>query len=270
VTTPDRRLTPDIPAGSTGKPMRIVVPVVALRPNPVAGSGIDTELVYGQAVTCFREADGWAYLQASRDGYVGWLPVAALGQIPGTATHKIRTLRSYIYSGPSIKTADPVLIPQGSEVTVTAIEGDFARLADGGFVYGAHLMTIDAVEHDYVAVAEAYLGTPYYWGGCTSFGLDCSGLTHVALRMAGIAAPRDSDMLERFYPVSLPVTPDLTGLKRGDAVFWKGHVGIMRDAGTLLHANGHHMLVASEPLKQAAARILQKSFGPVTSIKRLG
>jgi hypothetical protein len=53
-------------------------------------------------------------------------------------------------------------------------------------------------------------------------------------------------------------------------VFWKGHVGVMRDAATLLHANGYHMAVASEPLAEAAARILEKSFGPVTSVRRLG
>jgi len=59
-------------------------------------------------------------------------------------------------------------------------------------------------------------------------------------------------------------------LRRGDVVFWRGHVGIMRDATTLLHANAHHMLVASEPLRTARDRILAKTSQPITSIKRLG
>ena len=58
-------------------------------------------------------------------------------------------------------------------------------------------------------------------------------------------------------------------LRRGDLLFWNGHVGIMQDAETLLHANGHHMAVASEPLLPAAARIAAAGGGPVTLRRRL-
>jgi hypothetical protein len=47
---------------------------------------------------------------------------------------------------------------------------------------------------------------------------------------------------------------DSAGLRRGDLVFWEGHVGIMRDTATLLHANAFHMAVTAEPLRDAAAR----------------
>jgi hypothetical protein len=138
----DRRLTPDVSPGTVGEQRVIAAPVVPLRPKPLGGSGIDTELVFGQRVTCFREADGWAYVQAARDGYVGWLPASALSADVTLATHKVRMLRTYVYGGPSIKTADPVLIPQGAEMVVTEIEGDFAVLAGGGYVYAAHLVPI--------------------------------------------------------------------------------------------------------------------------------
>jgi cell wall-associated NlpC family hydrolase len=120
-----------------------------------------------------------------------------------------------------------------------------------------------------LSVAERFLGIPYYWGGKTSLGLDCSGLLQVALDAAGLSAPRDSDMQEKQVGQSLPVNDSLSQLKRGDLIFWKGHVGIMRDAETLLHASGHHMLVVSEPLRQAMDRIAAKGAGPVTSVKRL-
>jgi cell wall-associated NlpC family hydrolase len=265
----DRRLTPQPPEGATPRPMQVRAGVVSLRPRPGPDVGIDTELVFGERVICFAEDDGYAYVQSQRDGYVGYVAADALIEAGATATHRVSALRTYVYSGPSIKLPEPLLIPEGAEVSVVGEEKDFFKLDGGGYLFKAHLSPVDHKAADYVAIAERYLGAPYLWGGRTSLGLDCSGLVQTALRMAGVPAPRDSDMLERYFPVALAITPAFEGLKRGDAVFWKGHVGLMRDQTTLLHANGHHMAVASEPLKEAAARILEKSFGPVTSIRRL-
>ncbi len=128
-----------------------------------------------------------------------------------------------------------------------------------GFVARRHLAAPDVRQPDFVAVAERLLGTPYVWGGKTHAGCDCSGLIQTALQAAGIAAPRDTDMMEA--ALGSPVSQ--TDLKRGDLIFWKGHMGVMRDAATLLHANAFHMEVASEPLADTIARIAQTA-GPVT------
>jgi cell wall-associated NlpC family hydrolase len=118
-------------------------------------------------------------------------------------------------------------------------------------------------------VAEQFLHAPYLWGGKSFGGLDCSGLVQVALAAAGIDAPRDTDMMFAELGAAVEIGGDLAGLRRGDLVFWKGHIGIMRDAETLLHANAHHMQVASEPLRGARDRILAKSFGPITGVRRI-
>ena len=130
-----------------------------------------------------------------------------------------------------------------------------------------HLAAIETTEPDFVAVAERFLGVPYLWGGKTSLGLDCSGLVQVALMASGVACPRDSDMQEAALGTALPAG-DLAGLRRGDLVFWKGHVAIMRDADTVVHANAFHMAVAVEPVAEALRRIADGG-SPVTSVKRI-
>jgi cell wall-associated NlpC family hydrolase len=267
--TTDRRFLLQPPDGAAMKRMRVAVGITALRPRPDPSAGIDTELIYGETVESYGDEEGFIYVRAERDGYVGYAAEAALEPAAAPATHRVKALRTFLYAGPSIKVPDPLLAPEGAELRVVDFKGEFAVLDNRRCAYAAHLEPLSAVARDYVAVAERYVGTPYLWGGRTSLGLDCSGLLQTALRMAGIPAPRDSDLLERFYPVEIPATAALDGLRRGDAVFWKGHVGVMRDKATLLHANGHHMAVASEPLAEAAARILAKSFGPITSIRRL-
>ncbi len=144
----------------------------------------------------------------------------------------------------------------------------FAVTASGGYVPATHLCGLDDIEGDFVAVAERFLGVPYLWGGKTSLGLDCSGLVQVALAACGIAAPRDTDMQERALDVAVAADAAYANLRRGDLVFWKGHVAIVRDPETLVHANAFHMAVALEPIAAAIPRI-RASDGDPTGIRRL-
>jgi len=57
-------------------------------------------------------------------------------------------------------------------------------------------------------------------------------------------------------------------LRRGDLMFWKGHVAVVRDRATLLHANAFHMAVAIEQISDAIKRI-GESGSDVTMVKRL-
>ena len=97
-------------------------------------------------------------------------------------------------------------------------------------------------------------------------GIDCSGLVQNALLLAGVNAPRDTDLQQA--ALGRPVAAG-AALARGDLIFWKGHVGVMRDTRLLLHANATHMLVTSEPLDEVRARNLKAGAGDVTAIKRL-
>lgn len=260
------RGTVEAPRFVAGEARQVVVPATPLRRAPRAEAGLETEAVMGDPVTLYEIRDGFAWVQLVRDGYVGYLAAAALGPADPVPTHRVTALRSFLYPAPDMKR--PVLghLTLGARVAVAEAAGDYLKVGDG-FVFAAHCAPLDRTVPDYAGTAERLVGTPYLWGGRTSLGLDCSGLVQLCLDLAGLPCPRDADQQAKAVGHALPLS--FEGLRRGDFVDWRGHTGLMLDADTLIHANGHHMAVAVEPLRQAAERIAANSYGAVTGMRRL-
>jgi cell wall-associated NlpC family hydrolase len=248
-----------------GEVREVVEPQVPVRRAPAFDAPLDTEALMGERVTVFETSEeGWAWGQLGIDRYVGFMPASGLAP-PGPApTHRVGAVRTLVFPGPSIKLPPLATLPFGATLAIVRADERFAVTASGGHVPARHLAPVERRETDFVAVAERFLGTPYLWGGKTSLGLDCSGLVQVALAACGVACPRDSDMQEAALGAAVAGGPP----RRGDLMFWKGHVAIVRDEATLVHANGFHMAVAIEPIAAAIARI-RPADGAVTSIRRI-
>ncbi|MEM6355820.1 MAG: NlpC/P60 family protein [Pseudomonadota bacterium] len=286
----DRRLTPAredladaalegrVPAERYVRPRagRITGPLVDLRPSPGPMARIDTQLPFGEPIEIYDDADGWIWLRSRIDGYVGYALAESAASAGHEPTHRVATRAALVFEAPDIKAA-AVRLPWASAVCVAetvagaGTNGLLGRLASGGYVPMAQLRPLTDRATDWVAEAEALIGQPYLWGGRSGDGVDCSSLIQLALAAAGCAFPRDSDMQAA---AELPGTSRLDRaerdvLRRGDLVFWAGHVGVMQDERRLLHANAHHMAVASEPLSDTTARIAAKEGKDITSILRL-
>jgi cell wall-associated NlpC family hydrolase len=250
----------------SGRLARISVPVADLRRTPRPDAAMDSQLLFGDDVRVFEESEGWAWVQAERDGYVGYVADTALGPVAGQARHVVGVPRTFLYPGPDMKLPRAGELSMGSRLTIidfVETRGTrYAMLPSGEAIVAGHLAVKDAITDDYVAVVETLLNTPYLWGGNSGFGIDCSGLVQLSMRMAGRDVLRDTDMQAETIGSAVEAGLNYERLERGDLVFWKGHVAVMTDPENMIHANGHAMLVSREPLRAAIERISYLYGGP--------
>ncbi len=243
-----------------GVPMEVGMSLLDLRVKPDPTTPLDTQLLAGEGFTVYDELPdmGLSWGQSERDGYVGYVFTQGLVEKSPEPPRMITALAAIVYMKPDAKSDLMGAYSFGCGVHVTGeAAGDFLQLNTGAYIPEPYLAPVGA--DDFVSVAERFIGVPYMWGGRSSYGLDCSALVQLSLMAVGTEAPRDSDMqmAELGGAVDGP-------LRRGDLVFWDGHVGIMRDAETILHANAHHMAVASEPLAE-----MEKRVGERLAVRRL-
>jgi NlpC/P60 family/Bacterial dipeptidyl-peptidase Sh3 domain len=245
----------------TGQARRIDLPIVDLRQDPAGPRR--RQLLFGAEVRLFEERAGWAFVQAGRDGHVGYVPCEALAPALA-ATHWVCAPATHIYGGADVRSPDCMSLSFGSRIGALSEKGGFFEIA-GGYVPSVHLRPVGHPMRDAVKVAGLFLGTPYLWGGNSRFGIDCSGLVQAALLACGRDCPGDSDQQQQALGAALPPGSDP---RRGDLLFWKGHVALVVDDRTLIHANGFTMSVAFEAIGAATARIADQGEGPVLAHRR--
>ena len=263
----DARL--NLPAGGELTHMQVSAAIVAMRKTPEQHAELVSQALHGEIVTLHHEEGEFGLIQNHTDGYVGWALMEALSAPTLAPTHRLKSLRAYAFPDPTIKAPPFFPISLGAHLVSKDIrEGRFLNVERIGWVVEDQLARIDTFEPDPASVAQQYLHTPYLWGGRESLGIDCSGLMQQAFGACGVVLPRDSDMQTAWCGDDISDWQVPGALQRNDLVFWKGHVGIMLDSETLLHANAHHMATAIEPLHQSIDRIA-KQYGEPLGARRI-
>jgi len=234
--------------------VRGLLPMLA---EPKLDAKQTSQIRYGEFLDVFEErADGFAWVQNRTDRYVGYIPSQnTFSEEIADLALRVKALSTFVYPEPDIKSPPLDELTLGSYVRLGKSDGAFRTLPDGGFVFAKHVVPAAEVETpDYVFTAGRMLNAPYLWGGRTPKGIDCSGLVQLSLALAGFEVPRDSDMQREALGQSLPDHWRDMQWRRGDIVFFPGHVGIMTNTSDMIHASAHDMKVVVEPLFDVVTR----------------
>lgn len=243
---------------------QVAVPVTTILREPLPDNR-EREMLFGDAFRVLEDRDGFAFGQAAKDGYCGYVHSGDLGAVM-KPTHIVSARLTHAYAAASIKVPPSMALSFGSRLTLMEEEGAFVRTHDGHYLPHLHVREIDRPFADPIAAAEMFLGTPYLWAGNSSMGIDCSGLVQTALLACGIPCPGDSDMQEEMLGQPLS---EAVSTQRGDLFFWKRHVAMAVNTEMLIHANAGSMSVTYEPIATAIERIAASGGGPVTSRRRI-
>ncbi|KAA0572609.1 NlpC/P60 family protein [Azospirillum sp. Sh1] len=237
---------------------QLTAPHAVLLEEPRNGDPQTSEMIHGERFRVVEERDGWLRAENAFDGHVGWLP-------PGTAhrelvapTHRVRALRADLHPGSTHRAPPVATLSFGSLVTLDGrAENGWVGTDDGLWLFAGWLEPLDAPPAtDHIATALRFLETPYVWGGRSSFGIDCSGLVLTAMAAAGVVSHHSSGMQRKDERLGTWLSDDGRDVeyRRGDIVFFPGHVGLMVDGTNLLHATVFTMSVVIEPLAEVAKR----------------
>lgn len=222
-----------------------------LRAAPSSTAAGISQILRGEGFAVVDISGGWAWGYTVHDHYVGYLPVSALGE-EAAPTHIVDQRAALIFTAADPRSPLRGVLPMGARFPAES-EGDFLKTPDG-YVHHRHATPIGSVTADPATLAERLVGMPYLWGGRGGDGIDCSGLVQIAFGLAGTALSRDSD--QQLAMAGKDIAPD-SPLLRGDLIFLPDHVAMMIDAENIIHANGHAMAVAIEPLAEMLARYAQ-------------
>ena len=280
----DRRITParndlaadwlrnHVKAGQyvSGAPRTVIRDGAPLHFVPDLNAGLESQLIYGEIFQVYEDRDGWCWGQNLTDSYVGYVPTAHLAADLPAPDHQVIALRSHLYVEPNIKRPTAGTISISARVKVVDVSGPFCRIATGHWVHSRHLVCLEFGTQDIVGTALKFIGVPYLWGGRSAEGVDCSSLVQIALAMAGVSVPRDSDLQESAVGVEVPMDNggDYSRIKEGDFVFFPGHVGLFMDDWRFLHANAFDMQVSLHGFSDVLNRSRSENAG-VTSIRRI-
>ncbi len=252
-----------------GKIVRCVSPSAGIFKEAEINQGLEDQILFGDLFTVYQSTKNWVWGQSQTDGYTGYVQAekteSSQNFIPNAF---VCVPRALIYREPDFKTYPKTILALNAKLETGVRKGCFIEVKTLGWIPEIHIRSLGCFLEDYVDLAKKMIGFPYFWGGKDQLGYDCSGFVQMILEACGIFVLRNSSQQQVSIGYSIPLKPDFSNLKRGDFVFWKGHVGMMLDPKTFIHANAYHMSIAIEPFIQAKQRI-QNIEGDVLQIRRL-
>ena len=237
-------------------------PLSNIYKKPSEDSEVTSQIIYGEKFKILSKSKSWLRIKTSFDNYIGYIKDEYYtGE--HKPTHKIFSLKANIFNR---QKNTKYFLPFASKISIIQENKKFAEFEKNKWIIKKHIKKIDHVERDYLKLLKLFLKTKYVWGGKTYKGIDCSAILQILYYYNNKFYPRDTKDQLRYSKTNIKKKK----FKKGDIIFWKGHVAICIDEKKLIHAYGPEkkvviMLINKtlERIKKTATLVVKK----VSSIK---
>ena len=211
-------------------------------------SEITSQILYGEKFKILTKNKDWIKIKASFDNYIGYIKNKNFTN-NHKPTHKVFILKANIFNKPNNKTK--YFLPFASRVSIIQENEKFIEFEKNKWIKKEDIKKINHREKDYLKVLKLFLKTKYVWGGKTYKGIDCSAILQLFFYYNNKFYPRDTKDQIKFSKKNIRKKP----YKKGDIIFWTGHVAICINSKKLIHAYGPKKKVLIMPITEAINRI---------------
>ena len=226
-------------------------------------SGVNTQLLYGDIFDKIKKRGSWIKIKNKSDHYKGYIKNRNFLSNQ-KSSHKVHKLYSHLYLKPFLKYKIKKKLSFGSRLKVTEEKNNFYKF-DNFWVKKNDLKKINYKTKDLFKNIKKFLRIKYKWGGKHYSGIDCSALVQLFLNFNNKYCPRDTKDQIRYFRKKIKFNT----IKKGDLIFWKGHVALVISKNKLIHGYGPLKKVVIMPIKKTIERIYRTANLKVTGVRRI-
>ena len=227
-------------------------------------SGIVTQILLGEDFKSQNKIGRFYKGYKVYDKYKGFIEAKDLHLDKNKKTHKIISKECNVYKKPNNKYKLNKKIFFNSRISILDDKNNFIETKNG-WILKKNIKPINFKKKHFLDNIKLYLNTKYLWGGNSPKGLDCSALVQELLKFNNIYCPRDSKDQKKFFRKEISIQ----NIRKGDLLFWKGHVAIALSDKKLVHAFGPRKKVVIMGIKETVKKIYSKSKLPLLCVKRI-
>jgi hypothetical protein len=239
-------------------------PIANIYKNNNKKSEIVTQILLGENFFAQGKSGNFYKGYKSYDRYKGFIETKNLYLDKNKKTHKIISKNCYLYKKSNINSKLNKKIFFNSKISILSKKNNFIQTVDG-WLLKKNIKPIHFKKSHFLDNIKLYLNTKYVWGGNSTRGIDCSALVQELLKFNNIYCPRDSKDQKKFFKNKI----NIKDIKKGDFLFWKGHVAIALNNKKLVHAFGAKKKVVIMNIRETIKEIFLKSKLPLLCIKRM-
>tara|TARA_B100000963_G_scaffold358818_1_gene384420 strand:- start:846 stop:1595 length:750 start_codon:yes stop_codon:yes gene_type:complete len=221
------------------------------------------EMIFGETFVKLKKFEKFYYGFTQYDKYYGYIKKTSLERNQAKKNFLINSGKAYLYKDNNLRSKTKKFLYFNSKIYISCIKKKLSK-SNIGWIKNTDLRSLKSIKKkDITENIKVFKKTKYLWGGNTNDGIDCSGLVQELMKNKLIKCPRNSKKQEIFFKKSIPIKK----IKKGDLLFWKGHVAIALNKSECIHAYGPSKKVIKNKINRLISNLANKSL-KLSSVKR--